>query len=51
MKGIGNVTKNVKASLVKYAKYVAKKFEGQCRCPVLKLKECSETCEWYIANR
>ena len=34
-KGVGNVTKNGKA-LLKYTKYVAKKFECQCRCPVLK---------------
>jgi len=33
-KGVGNVTKNGKA-LLKCMKYVATKFECQCRCSVL----------------
>jgi len=41
-KSVGNVTKNGKV-LLKDTKYVATKFECQCRCPVLKQKECSET--------
>jgi len=36
-KGAGNVTRNGKALLAKiqYTKYVAKKFECQCGCPML----------------
>ena len=34
----------------KYTKYVAKKFECHCRCPVLKQKECSETDKWLIVK-
>jgi len=49
-KGAGNVAKNGKALLVKYAKNVAKKFECQCRisayCPAFRYKKCSETGEW-----
>jgi len=33
---LGNVTKSVKALLPQITKYVAKKFECQCRCQVLK---------------
>jgi len=45
-KDVGNVTKIAKLCLSKYTKYAAKKFECQCRCPVLKLKECSEIGKW-----
>jgi len=36
-KGVGNATENGKALLAKIHEigYVAKKFECQCRCPVL----------------
>jgi len=34
-KGVGNVTKMSKLCKSKYTKYVAKKFECRCRCPVL----------------